>query len=208
MDLTLYRNGSGNPRHYLTTLFSARDLNWSEFNAQGVNECCQRTQCKGECPVIGSFDGANCHVASPPPQPSQPFTLNPTGHSYELYYSAVNGQCAVGQWDTANCHVASVPAWRATPFIYQRNHYVGACNGACPRACPYIGTFDGANCHVASAPPGSQAFIWNGGFYHSPVNGQCTVGTFDGANCHVAQVPPSAQPFIYANRFYVEACKP
>ncbi len=208
VDLTLYGNGSGKARHYLQALFSARDLGWSAFNAEGVNQCCQQQKCKSPCPVIGSFDGANCHVATAPPPPAQPFILNPTGFSHELYYTPVNGQCTVGTSDTANCHVASVPADRASPFIYQRNHYVRACHGACPRACPDIGTFDGANCHVATAPAGSQAFLWGGAFYHSPVNGQCALGQFDGANCFVAQVPPSANPFIWENAFYVTACKP
>lgn len=208
IDLTLYGKLSGKPRHYLRAFFSARDLGWSEFNAEGINQCCQLERCPSACPVIGSFDGANCQVAEAPPLPSSPFILNPTGFSYELYYTPVNGQCTVGGWDTANCHVASVPAHQATPFIWNRHLYVGTCHGACPTACPYIGTFDGANCYIATAPAGSQAFIWNGAFYHSPVNGQCALGTFDGANCRVAEIPESTTPFIYANGFYVEACRP
>jgi len=72
--------------------------------------------------------------------------------------------------------------------------------------CPYIGSFDGANCYVGTAPTGTTAFIHNGNFYYTPLNGTCPYpgSSFDGANCYVTAIPPDAHPFVHNNKWYVQ----
>jgi hypothetical protein len=71
--------------------------------------------------------------------------------------------------------------------------------------CPYIGSFDGVNCYVGQAPSGSSAFVLNGNFYYTPVNGSCPYPNswLDGANCYVSSVPSGAIPFTHNNKWYV-----
>lgn len=71
--------------------------------------------------------------------------------------------------------------------------------------CPYIGSYDGANCYVGTAPTGTTAFIHNGNFYYTPLNGTCPYpgSSYDGANCYVTAIPSGAQPFIHNNKWYV-----
>lgn len=78
------------------------------------------------CPYGGSYDGANCLVAAPPPS-AQPFI-----HRNNFYYSAVSSdpatRCPVGSWDGAHCRVGDNPD-EAAPFIYGRRFYlVSACD--------------------------------------------------------------------------------
>lgn len=71
--------------------------------------------------------------------------------------------------------------------------------------CPPGSRYDGANCHFGSAPAGTNAFLWDGNFYHSPLpNRACAApATFDGANCFLRRVPSGYRPFIYRNGWYV-----
>ena len=67
--------------------------------------------------------------------------------------------------------------------------------------------FDSRNCLVGVPPAGTTAFVWNGQFYYTPINGkQCPMANsgFDGANCIVKlPLPTDNSPYIYANRFYI-----
>lgn len=78
------------------------------------------SDCAIPCPLIGSFDSANCWVGEAPP--------NTTAFIYSgnFYYSPVNGnQCPrPGSWfDGANCFVTKIPAG-AKPFIWTNMWYV------------------------------------------------------------------------------------
>jgi hypothetical protein len=69
-----------------------------------------------------------------------------------------------------------------------------------------IGSYDGATCYVGTPPSGTTAFIYDGKFYYTPVNGnQCPLAgsSYDGANCFVAYVPEFAVPSIWNNKWYV-----
>lgn len=86
-------------------------------------------------------------------------------------------------------------------------------NGATPRLgeyCPPGSTFDLVNCFFGKAPAGTNAFINQGGFYHSPLSsgsgqGPCPPNTtFDTVNCKLRLVPAGYQPFIYQNGWYVK----
>jgi hypothetical protein len=74
------------------------------------------------------------------------------------------------------------------------------------RDCSF-GGYDGHNCYVGTAPSGTTAFISNGKFCYTPLNGnQCPYpgSTFDGANCFVTYIPESCDAFIYNNKWYVK----
>lgn len=99
-----------------------------------------------------------------------------------------------------------------------RHRVRGACTtrwtgyGKCTNPCPVIGSFDSGNCLVGQPPPNTNAFIYAGNFYYTPVNGnQCphSGSWFDGANCFVMKIPAGANALISANKWYVEpACRP
>lgn len=75
-------------------------------------------------------------------------------------------------------------------------------------ACPYGGYYDGANCQIGKAPDGTDAFIWGGNYYYTPLSGNsCPYpgSWYDGANCYVQAVPSGASPFIYHNHWYYVA---
>lgn len=76
--------------------------------------------------------------------------------------------------------------------------------------CPTTGPFDSANCFFGRAPAGTRAFIYQGGFYHSPTQGasgpQCSAKTrYDGANCFLGPVPAGYEPFLYQEGWYTKA---
>ena len=151
---------------------------------------------------VGTFDSANCYVATPPPG-TKPFIAN-----NNLYHSAEIGanRCPVtipgAYFDSANCFVAKPPAG-TNPFIYNGSLYYSALPN---KSCPLPGSwFDGANCFVATPPPGTSPFIWNGMLYHSQYRDYCstTNSWFDGANCFVAKTPAGSSPFIYNGNLYV-----
>lgn len=71
--------------------------------------------------------------------------------------------------------------------------------------CPHGGYFDQANCQIGQAPAGTDAFIYNGYYYYTPLsNNSCPYpgSWFDGAHCQVQQVPSGATPFIHLNHWY------
>lgn len=71
-------------------------------------------QCE-PCPIIGSYDGANCQIGQ------APAGTNAFIHNNNFYYTPVSGnQCPLpGSWfDSANCYVMPVPPG-TTPFIWQ-----------------------------------------------------------------------------------------
>lgn len=79
-------------------------------------------QCQScdQCPSIGSYDGANCYIGTPPPGT----TAFIWGNSF--YYTPVSGnQCPRpgSSFDGANCFVLAVPAG-TDPFIYANSWYV------------------------------------------------------------------------------------
>lgn len=78
------------------------------------------------CPYGGNFDGANCLVATPPPNLS-PFMLE--GNFYYSFASSnLATQCPVGSSDSAHCFLGKTPD-DAVPFIYQQRFYYSAtCN--------------------------------------------------------------------------------
>ncbi|MBC7691701.1 MAG: hypothetical protein H7222_08010 [Methylotenera sp.] len=161
------------------------------------------------CP-IGTYDGSNCYVESPPPG------ANPFLYQNRFYYQPLLKRCSLGTFDGANCHV-SAPPTGASPFIYQNRFYYRPINRQCP-----TGNFDGANCYVGSPPGAQQAFIHQNQYYYVPVqaplnscgNGNpqcCPKGSFDGANCMMpsaAQPPSGKSPFIYGNSFYIRPTLP
>jgi hypothetical protein len=73
--------------------------------------------------------------------------------------------------------------------------------------CPNGGIFDGSNCALGNAPNGTNAFIYQNNFYHTPEPGnvcnQFPGATFDGANCFVSAIPNGSLGFIYQNGFYL-----
>ena len=71
------------------------------------------------CPYIGSYDGANCKVGTPP-SGTTAFIYN-----HRFYYTDINGSCPYpGSWfDGANCYVTAIPS-SADPFIYNNRWYV------------------------------------------------------------------------------------
>lgn len=144
------------------------------------------------CP-IGTFDGANCYVASSPTG-SSPFIFQ-----NRFYYSPIKKSCPVGSFDGTNCYVSTPPA-DAIPFIYNNGFYYGPLKKSCPQ-----GSFDGVNCRISSVPPGgSGPFMYQGRFYYKPILKTCPTGSFDGVNCFFANSPTSSKPFIYNNSFYHE----
>jgi hypothetical protein len=71
------------------------------------------------CPNGGTFDGANCHIAS------APTGTNPFIYSNNFYYTPLpNCNCPVpGTWyDGANCFVRNIPN-TVIPFIYYQGMY-------------------------------------------------------------------------------------
>src|SRR6185436_1137217 len=62
--VNLYGNVSHNLREVVKVWFTARDEGWSALNVNGFNWCCQHSKCPNPCPVMGSYDTANCLVAT------------------------------------------------------------------------------------------------------------------------------------------------
>lgn len=68
-------------------------------------------------------------------------------------------------------------------------------------------TVRGRACFVRSAPTGTNPFIWNGYFFHTPLaNGTCPPGTIQGpqGNCQCEQIPTGKVYFIEGQNFYIE----
>lgn len=101
------------------------------------------------CPM-GSFDGVNCFVASPPAGTTAFIWMG------GLYTSALPGNvCPLGSWDTANCYLGPAPTG-TTAFVWMGNLYTTAL-----MTCP-IGTPNGAGlCYLGTSPVGTQAIITN-----------------------------------------------
>ena len=78
------------------------------------------------CPNGGSYDGANCLVATPPGG-AKAFLLD--GNFYYPFLSSNPAtQCPLGSSDTANCFLGYTPE-DAVPFLYQNRYYYSAtCN--------------------------------------------------------------------------------
>ena len=76
--------------------------------------------CYTPCPVIGSYDGANCWLGQPP------FGTTAFIWSTNFYYTPVNhNQCPKpgSSYDGANCFVMAIPP-TTTPFIWSNMWYV------------------------------------------------------------------------------------
>ncbi len=204
----LYGNVSHDLREIVKATFSARDEGWSELNVNGYNWCCQDAKCPDPCPVMGSYDTANCLVATAAPG-TAPFVL-PGPYTTGLYTTPLNvNQCPIGNFDSMNCLVTTAPTEFTTAFAEGQGLYVKRCNAICLSACEWMGAYDGANCFVDTAPDGTSPFIDNNAFYYTALPGNlCPIGAWDGRNCFVAAIPPSAQPFILGQNFYVAACRP
>lgn len=80
----------------------------------------------------------------------------------------------------------------------------------CSDPCPSGGWYDGENCYMGSAPSGTQAFIWGGNYYYTPLGtNSCPLAGsyYDGANCFVMPVPGGVNPFISAGQhWYYSDC--
>ncbi len=80
----------------------------------------KRNDFRGHNCTIGHYDGANCHVGTPP-SGTNAFIWHD-----RFYYTPVNGnQCPMeGSWfDGANCYVMEIPD-ECAPFIYNNKFYV------------------------------------------------------------------------------------
>lgn len=70
-----------------------------------------------------------------------------------------------------------------------------------------IGTYVEPNCYIGTAPYGTTAFIHNGKFMYTPVDGdQCPLegSHFDNVNCMVAYVPVGTYPSVWNNKWFIE----
>lgn len=158
------------------------------------------------CESGGTYDGANCLVATPP--------AGTTGFVYSgnLYYTPVReNTCPLPgtSFDGANCFVATPPGGTRA-FVYRGNLYYTPVSR---NSCPIPGSsFDGVNCFVATPPPGTRGFVYSGSLYYTPlVENTCPLeGTsYEGANCFVLTPPSCAKPFVYSgNLFYAPLCHP
>jgi len=144
--------------------------------------------------------------------------FNPTVRSgtLENNYHARIGSRAYGTMDIFKGSIDEVKIFkRALTATEQKSTFDAGSYGECkPQVddyclspCPYGGVFDGANCQLGKAPAGTNAFLYKGTFYYTPLSGNtCLPGSwFDGANCNVQEVPTGATPFIYANYWYFAA---
>lgn len=94
----------------------ARSASGLIVSAHLIRHC---TECD-HCPVIGSYDGANCYIGSPPTGTTAFIYAN------NFYYTPVNGnQCPLpNSWfDSLNCFMMPIPT-QTTPFIFQNGWYV------------------------------------------------------------------------------------
>jgi hypothetical protein len=83
-----------------------------------------KTHCRScePCPILGSYDGANCFIGTPPSGTNAFIFAN------NFYYTPLPGnQCPrPGSWyDGANCFVMPIPS-QTTPFIWANSWYVVA----------------------------------------------------------------------------------
>jgi len=120
------------------------------------------------CPWGGSYDGANCSVAS------LPSGVAVYIKDSSLYSIAANSAPYCPQGGThidGEClHVQMASG--APTFIWSDKFYVGAGNEestlthGCRHPCEGHGVYDGYGCYVGSAPDGHVARIENGSFYY------------------------------------------
>jgi hypothetical protein len=100
--------------------------------------------------------------------------------------------CLLGTLDGLNCYVGPKPT---TGFIYQEKYFYmkyDQCSS---------GRNDGLNCLLNEAPAGTKAFVYQDGFYTTPLRGnQCVLGTFDGLSCYLGPKPKTG--FIYQEKYF------
>ncbi|MCH2108527.1 MAG: hypothetical protein MK135_04310, partial [Polyangiaceae bacterium] len=147
------------------------------------------------CP-IGTDDGDNCYVATPPPG-----TSAVVQGSNLLATTTPSTDCPSGSnYDGANCLFLDPPAG-FDPFIYEGKLYTEPQPGT---DCPNGTNYDGANCFVMD-PQNLEPFIWENKLYTEPgPSTDCAPGSFyDGANCFVMD-PLNLEPFIWENKLYTE----
>lgn len=107
--------GQKSPKH--------ADITSTEYNTGKIKWKLAKTVIPANptnCPYMGSYDGANCYVGTPPSGTSAFIYAN------NFYYTPVGANSCpyAGSWyDGANCFVANIHA-SATPFIWSNNWYV------------------------------------------------------------------------------------
>jgi hypothetical protein len=157
--------------------------------------------CTNPC-TIGTYDGTNCYVATPPAG-TTPFIWQ--GGLYHTPAKVPTCPLSGSQYDGSNCYVATPPPG-TTPFIWQGGLYYTAAPGG---SCPLPGSqYDGSNCYVATPPAGTTPFIWQGGLYYTPLyTPSCPLSgsQYDGSNCYVATPPAGTTPFIWQGGLYYTA---
>lgn len=107
--------GQKSPKH--------SDLASTEYNTGKIKWKLSKTvipPSPTNCPYMGSFDGANCYIGTPPSGTSAFIYAN------NFYYTPIGANTCPypGSWyDGANCYVSNIHA-SADPFIYSNNWYV------------------------------------------------------------------------------------
>ncbi len=70
--------------------------------------------------------------------------------------------------------------------------------------CPYGGDYDGANCYLGGSPEGTQAYMDNGYYAYTSIDG-CDMGeTLLRTGCGVMEIPSEVDPFIWQNGYYYD----
>ena len=174
----------------------------------------QYGNCPAPCGGIGNTSELGCKVGAPP-DGGLPSVLN--GAFVYTPLIGADDPCPVGRKVGDICEWASIPTGRVgSASLLRLAYYLEPVCAPdrwmpnCASPCPAGTEFDGARCVAGYAPPGSNPFVWSGGYYYDYLNEavylqRCPVGSDDGAHCYVGSPSSGTALIAQGNQFAVPA---